>query len=299
MSPFSIAAIAFILASTAYFYVRRTVTLGLVLTNIIVYIASLFSPSIYEELAFAPFHLLPQYMPSHFYTIFTTMFLHSILDPMHLIMNILVLVLVGVTLERRIGRKNFLIAYVSSGIIASIFWAMFNPLNHYAIGASGAIFGILGALGWLFPRERITMFLGFFIIPNVPAVLAVTLMGAVEVFYSIAGGGNVAHLAHVGGILGGFAVAAAIQSRGRREYSKKMRIAQAIIGGKLRPLYELYEGQDIEGRNILAKAMDESIPEVRSAWLSQFAEKKPCPKCGEKLIEKDGELRCRNGHAWR
>jgi membrane associated rhomboid family serine protease len=275
------------------------VTMGLAVTNIVIYVVSLIFPVIYEELAFAPFHLLPQYLPLHFYTIFTTMFLHSISDPLHLIMNVLVLIMIGITLERKMGAGKFLATYIISGLIASALWAVVNPLNHYAIGASGAIFGILGALGWLYPRERITIFLGFFIVPNVPAIFAVTIMGGLEVFYAAAGTGNVAHLAHVGGILGGFVMAAIIKSRQSGESRQRRRIAESLISGKLRPLYELYEGQDIEGKNMLARAMDENIPEVKRAWLAQFAEKRPCPKCGEKLIEKEGELRCRKGHAWR
>jgi len=298
----SIAAIAFIVGSLTYFYRRGTVTAGLIFTNVIVYVVSLVFPvrTVFMELAFKPVYLLPAYLPTHFYTIFTTMFLHSIYSPLHIMMNMLVLFLIGIELERRIGAKNFLATYLVSGIIATGFWGIIN-LGSYsyvpAVGASGAVFGILGALGYLYPRERITMFLGFFIMPNVPALLAVTAMGLLEVVYTAIGAGNVAHLAHIGGIFGGFAMAMAIKSR--RGGAAAVSGAAPLRKTGSSNLQELYESTDADGKSILAKAIDEAIPEVRSAWLSEFAAKKRCPKCGGKLEEREGILRCGNGHEWR
>lgn len=290
MGLISAAIIVFILISIAYFYFRRTVTAGLILTNIVVYIVSLFYfNQILNDLAFAPIYL---FKPVYLCTVFTTMFLHG--SPMHLIMNMFILFLIGIELERRIGSKKFLTVYILSGIIGSLFWGIINPLldpRYYlvpAIGASGAIFGILGAFGYLYPNERITMFLGFILLPNVPAILAVTMMGILEVLYAAVGAGNIAHLAHIGGIFGGFAVAWMIKSR----TVKKVKFVL-----QTRNLDELYRLADEDGKEILRRAMDE-IPEIKSAWLSEFVSRNVCPLCGERLWEKEGVVFCRNGHRW-
>lgn len=85
-----------------------------------------------------------------YYRIFTSMFLHS--DFEHLANNMLVLFFVGDKLERTAGKLKYLIIYFGSGIFAGIFSAGYNMLKGeqvYSIGASGAIFGIVGAMAYI------------------------------------------------------------------------------------------------------------------------------------------------------
>jgi membrane associated rhomboid family serine protease len=70
------------------------------------------------------------------------------------------------------------------------------------IGASGAVYGVLLAYGMLFPNSLLYL---FFAIP-MKAKYVVILYGFIELFSGIAGGGNVAHFAHLGGLITGFIV---------------------------------------------------------------------------------------------
>ncbi|CRZ35748.1 rhomboid protease GluP [Herbinix hemicellulosilytica] len=85
-----------------------------------------------------------------YYRVFTSMFLHS--DFEHLMNNMLVLFFVGDKLERIAGKIKYLIIYFGAGIIAAIFSIGYNMLKNepvFSIGASGAIFGIVGAMVYI------------------------------------------------------------------------------------------------------------------------------------------------------
>ena len=88
------------------------------------------------------------------------------------------------------------------------------------IGASGAIYGILLAFGWLFPNRLIYI---YFLFP-IPAKYMVIIFGLIEFFSSIEGtGGGIAHLTHLGGLLFGLIYMAypTIRQKIRREYYKR------------------------------------------------------------------------------
>jgi len=83
----------------------------------------------------------------------TSIFLHGGFQ--HLFFNMFALGLFGLILENIIGSRNFLLVFFSSGIVASIGAAMFYPAS---LGASGAIYGILGALAVLRPKMSVWVF---------------------------------------------------------------------------------------------------------------------------------------------
>jgi len=88
------------------------------------------------------------------------------------------------------------------------------------IGASGAIYGILLAFGWLFPNRPILI---YFLFP-IPAKYFVIIFGLIEFFSSMGGtGGGVAHLTHLGGLIFGIFYMAypTIRQKIRREYYKR------------------------------------------------------------------------------
>ncbi len=85
-----------------------------------------------------------------YYRILTYMFLHSGFE--HLINNMIVLLCVGDNLERAIGKWKYLIIYFGSGVIAGIASLSYNMLGGtivVSVGASGAIFGIVGAMAFI------------------------------------------------------------------------------------------------------------------------------------------------------
>jgi len=145
------------------------------------------------------------------YQFITYMFLHSTAGFTHIFFNMLALYMFGTNIENAWGAKRFLIFYIVCGIGAAIVhYAIFYitvPPEYYknipvTIGASGAVFGLLLAYGMMYPNQVIYV---QFIIP-MKAKYFVALYGAIELFSGINGsaGDNVAHFAHLGGMLFGF-----------------------------------------------------------------------------------------------
>jgi len=159
----------------------------------------------------------------HFWQPLTYMFLHANFS--HIFFNMFAVWMFAPIIEREWGARRFLTYYLVCGIGAAIIqevvWALMlanmggmydaASLAYYGsmlntIGASGAVFGILFAFGWLFPD--IPMYILFFPIP-IRARTLVIGYAIVELFAglgSVAGftADNVAHFAHLGGMLFGW-----------------------------------------------------------------------------------------------
>jgi membrane associated rhomboid family serine protease len=94
----------------------------------------------------------------------------------------------------------YLVCAVSAGLTQLAVQQIVGGAAEPTIGASGAVFGILLAFAWYFPRQRVAV---YFIVP-MPAWLFVTIYGLVELFFGVTGSQQgVAHFAHLGGMLGG------------------------------------------------------------------------------------------------
>jgi membrane associated rhomboid family serine protease len=149
----------------------------------------------------------------------TYIFLHGGIT--HLLFNLLALWMFGGELESYWGSKKFLQYFLFCGIGAGICTVIFTPYQFIpVIGASGAIYGILLAFGWLFPNRLIYI---YFLFP-IPAKYMVIIFGLIELFSSTEGtGGGVAHLTHLGGLLFGLLYMAypTIRQRIRREYYRR------------------------------------------------------------------------------
>lgn len=143
----------------------------------------------------------------------TYMFLHST-QVTHLVLNMLMLWFMGAELEQKWGSKFFVIYYFSSGIGAAVIYVLSvwlyasitgstQGLLIPVVGASGAIFGLMLAYGILF-GERVVHFMMLF---PMKAKYFVILLGAIEFMSMISNGiagGEVANLAHLGGIAAGY-----------------------------------------------------------------------------------------------
>ena len=121
----------------------------------------------------------------------TSMFMHGGFN--HIFFNMYALFLFGPMLEHRIGAKRFLIVYLGSGLIAGF---LSSFVYTAALGASGAIMGMIGALIIVMPHLRLLFF--FFIpMPLWIAGIVWALLDTFGVFYP-SGVGNVAHLVGMG-----------------------------------------------------------------------------------------------------
>lgn len=133
----------------------------------------------------------------------TTMFLHG--GFMHLAINMFILWMFGLQVEQTLGSRRFLIFYLLSGLGASLLHSvvtMSDAVQAPAVGASGAIMGVMVAFGMLFPNM---MVLVMFFLP-MKAKYAVLLFIAIDLFAGMQNSpsDNVAHFAHLGGALTGF-----------------------------------------------------------------------------------------------
>ena len=149
----------------------------------------------------------------------TYIFLHGGIS--HILFNLLALWMFGGELESYWGSRKFLRYFLFCGIGAGICTVVFSPHQFIpVVGASGAIYGILLAFGWLFPNRLIYV---YFLVP-IPAKYFVIIFGLIELYASMQGtGGGVAHLTHLGGLIFGILYMAypILRQKVRREYYKR------------------------------------------------------------------------------
>jgi membrane associated rhomboid family serine protease len=131
----------------------------------------------------------------------TYMFLHGGL--MHIFFNMFTLFIFGPILENLWGAKRFFNFYIICGIAAGLAHLFINPGFSIAVGASGAIMGIMAAFAYLFPNTELML---MFIPVPIKAKYLIPGFMALDIFGAFAGvpGDNIAHWAHLGGALAGF-----------------------------------------------------------------------------------------------
>ncbi|WP_111497060.1 rhomboid family intramembrane serine protease [Marinobacter bohaiensis] len=126
----------------------------------------------------------------------------------HLIGNMVVLFVLGITVEKALGGLKFLLTYLACGAVSGAIWAGFEwGLHTSLVGASGSIAGLMGMYMALFGRQRIRFFysLGFYFgYFRAPALVLLPVCIGKEIYdYFFAGATGVAYLAHAGGLLVG------------------------------------------------------------------------------------------------
>jgi membrane associated rhomboid family serine protease len=158
------------------------VVLGLVAACVVVFIASgLGKASVIDRFGMWPYgvHFSHQY-----YRLFTSLFLH--LDVLHIAFNMITLLIVGPAVEVMVGKIRFLVLYLLAGIGGNVVSYLIAPLYGSSAGASGAIFGVMGAYVVLASLRRKPM----------GPVVALIVLNIVLGFT-----GNVEWQAHIGGLL--------------------------------------------------------------------------------------------------
>jgi membrane associated rhomboid family serine protease len=135
------------------------------------------------------------------YQLVTHMFAHG--GFMHILFNMYALWMFGSVLERVWGPKKFLIFYLVCGLAAGLAQMFTMDLMGSAVGASGAIMGLLAAFAYLFPNVQ------FYILPfpfPIKAKFMVAIYAAIDLFGGLHPGAsdNIAHFAHLGGLVMGF-----------------------------------------------------------------------------------------------
>ena len=213
---------------------------NLIAINIMLWLASVVAPGLLHR--FGVNTELSDILGMHYWAsskfnaaqLITYMFMHAGFE--HILFNMFALYMFGGILERLWGPKRFLFYYLVTGIGAAIvqqlFWTIefhsaLTAINHaistdlvnaqslieqkrqfldspyfITIGASGAVFGLLLAFGWIFPNQE--LYVMFIPIP-IKAKYFVFFYGIVELFMGVAqfSGDSIAHFAHLGGMLFG------------------------------------------------------------------------------------------------
>lgn len=166
--------------------------LRLFIANVAMFFAQLALPGLETVLGLQPARVFAQ--P---WTPITYMFLHGGLT--HLLFNMLGLYFFGPRLEDRLGSRQFLGLYFTSGLTGALL-SFFTMPGALVIGASGAIYGIMLAFARYWPREQLLL---WGIVPVQARVLVLGL-AVLSLVLGRQGGGNIAHFAHLGGFLGAF-----------------------------------------------------------------------------------------------
>lgn len=203
------------------------VNVALILANIAAFVFELtLPPHAYKAFLMANGMVpdrVPAWLAGHmgfetaFLPLITSMFLHS--GFLHIAGNMLFLWIFGDNVEEYFGHLGYLVFYFVCGIGAGLLHLFFNWNSAVpALGASGAISGVMGAYLVLYPRARVLTLVLIFLVP-VPAVLILGywfVIQFLEGMASLGGGptGGVAVWAHVGGFLIGMAIATATRRGG-------------------------------------------------------------------------------------
>ncbi len=182
------------------------ITYSLVVINVFVFALSMGD---LENIIYA-FGFIPAVFPSVTATILTSIFLHGGID--HLFGNMWYLWIFGDNVEDKIGRIKFAGLYLASGIAASLVQYVTDPHSTIpAVGASGAISGVLGWYYVAFPKARITTSTGY-LANESPAWMVIGFWFLIQLFFGAAtlvgfSGSNVAFFAHIGGFVCGYLAA--------------------------------------------------------------------------------------------
>lgn len=204
----------------------KSLTFYIIAINVIVWILQVLTYPLIDDV----FSLEPKTMSfERSYQFLTYMFLHATyaetsaggvtIYPGHLLMNMLVFAIFGFQLEQALGKRKFIALYLISGIGSAVFYITIMELfigvsSAGLIGASGAIFGVIAAYAFKFPRMWVYI-LGLF---PMPAALTLVFLLIEETFFGFMGlEPGVANFGHVGGIITGLLLMTAWKLAERKE----------------------------------------------------------------------------------
>jgi len=203
------------------FFGNLSVNTTLILINVMAFV--LFSILIYSNTSFLDFIAIKPgniLYGKYIWTFLTSMFMHA--GFFHLFVNMLSLFFIGGLVEKILGSKRYLSFYLISGLFAGLFFVLtsfvfLGDLNLYAVGASGALFGLIGFLMLITPNLPVyVMFI------PIPIKMKYAAPGMLVVLWliSIAGNVPIGNTAHLGGLIAGLCYGFYL----RKKYKRKTRL---------------------------------------------------------------------------
>ncbi|MDR0767217.1 MAG: rhomboid family intramembrane serine protease [Methanosarcinales archaeon] len=155
------------------------------------------------------------------WTLVTHMFLHSPTNIFHIAFNMITLYFFGRYLEQVIGKKSFVLMYLASGVVAALgfllieYWITGGNTVVGLVGASGAIFAVLGAVAVINPNLQV-----FLVVIPMKIKYLVVIYGLISVLL-MGDGSVIAHAAHLSGIIVGLAFGYHYRKRLREKAQKQ------------------------------------------------------------------------------
>lgn len=165
------------------------VTYALIAINVLVFFCQMFVSSVTSTFAVWNIGVIKFH---EFYRLFTGMFLHA--NILHLGFNMYALYVIGKQLEGFLGRAKYIAVYLISGMVGNLLSVALNNGNFLGVGASGAIFGLLGALLYFGYHYRV--YLGGVIQSQIIPLIVINLF----IGFMFTGIDN---FAHIGGLVAG------------------------------------------------------------------------------------------------
>jgi len=204
--------------SRGKFFSYLSLNTWLIIVNVFVFIVFtiLMSTEILsiDAVAIKPSNIL---QGKYLWTFITSMFMHG--GFFHLFVNMLSLMFVGSLAERLIGRKRYFWFYIFAGIFAGLLFVLSavifpQDINTYAVGASGALFGVVGLLMLLTPNLPV-----YIMFIPIPVKLKYAAPGILILLWiiSIAGNVPIGNMAHLGGLLAGIFYGIFLRKKYRRK----------------------------------------------------------------------------------
>jgi len=185
---------------------RAGITQVLIAANVAIFVAMLITGRPTAPDVLLRFGAMPPVLAKdQWWRVFSAMFVH--VGALHLLFNMWALMLFGPSIEERYGRIRFLTLYLAAGFLGSAFSLAFTTGGIRA-GASGGVFGILGAWIAFFVRHRQAR-------GARDQLRSLFFLVGINLFIGVASGGHIDNFAHLGGLAGGFVVATALEQSSR------------------------------------------------------------------------------------
>ncbi|HEU5224075.1 MAG TPA: rhomboid family intramembrane serine protease [Candidatus Lumbricidophila sp.] len=163
-------------------------TIVIIAITLVVFVAEWFLPILVYGGAFSPVFLTGYAFAP--WTMFTSLLLHSTSLIFHVLLNMFTLWIFGSQLEPLLGRTRFVVLYLVSGLAAAVGVVLIGDSQQFVIGASGALFGLMGAY-LVVQRHLGSSVNGLYVLLGINLVIG------------FLPGSNVAWQAHLGGLVGG------------------------------------------------------------------------------------------------
>lgn len=268
------------------FHAMRSATLVLLIANVAAFLVQLGFETYYSRFPLAKYFALSPWGLSHGYVwqLLTFQFMHG--GWLHLILNCWVIYAFGRELESALGPTRFLTLYFTSGVLGGLLQAVAGVLlsgrfGGPVVGASAGAFGLVAAFATMYP-ERPLMLLLFFVIPvSMRAKYLLLFSGLLAVAGIVFPSDNIAHAAHLGGMLTGIAYIrfgsqwtwsfSGLGERLLRPFRRKSRLRVLDRGGL--PRRSMPPAEDLPREEFLMREVDPILDKISAHGIQSLTDR--------------------------